>query len=163
MSSLVLGPARAAHGTVHRPSPITRQDRRTGLLLGMVFAAAIAGCANEPMSAREKGTATGAVAGNLWSKHMADKQRALEQATVGTGIDVARTDDNRLKLNIPSDFSFDTGRADIRPGMKPVLDEVARSLQAGVHIDVVGHTDNTGSVAVNQPLSVERADAVRDC
>lgn len=108
------------------------------------------------------GGAVGAVAGNLWSKHMEEKRAALARASEGTGIEVARTDDNRLKLNVPSDVSFDTGRADIKPQMRPVLDEVGRNLDASVRLTVVGHTDSTGSDAINDPLSRERAMAVRD-
>jgi outer membrane protein OmpA-like peptidoglycan-associated protein len=108
------------------------------------------------------GGALGAVAGNLWSKHMEDKQRALTKASEGTGVAVERTQDNRLKLNVPSDVSFDSGRADIKPQMRPVLDEIGRSLDAGVRVSVVGHTDSTGSDAINDPLSRERAIAVRD-
>ncbi|WP_082532726.1 OmpA family protein [Pelomonas sp. Root1237] len=108
------------------------------------------------------GGAVGAVAGNLWSKRMEDKRAALAQASQGTGVEVARTDDNRLKLNVPSDVSFDTGRADIKPQMRPVLDEIGRNLDPGVHVTVVGHTDSTGSDAINEPLSRERAAAVRD-
>ena len=108
------------------------------------------------------GGALGAVAGNLWSKRMEDKRAALERASQGTGVEVARTDDNRLRLNVPSDVSFDSGRADIKPQMRPVLDELGRNLDAGVRLTVVGHTDNTGGDAVNDPLSRERAIAVRD-
>lgn len=108
------------------------------------------------------GGAVGAVAGNLWSKHMEEKRAALARASEGTGIEVARTDDNRLKLNVPSDVSFDTGRADIKPQMRPVLDEVGRNLDPSVRLTVVGHTDSTGSDAINDPLSRERAMAVRD-
>jgi len=108
------------------------------------------------------GGALGAVTGNLWSKHMEDKRKALSQATAGTGMAVERTADNRLKLNVPSDVSFDTGSADIKPQMRPVLDEVGRSLEPGVRVTVVGHTDSTGGDAINDPLSRERAMAVRD-
>ncbi|MDR7268632.1 outer membrane protein OmpA-like peptidoglycan-associated protein [Pelomonas saccharophila] len=108
------------------------------------------------------GGAVGAVAGNLWSKRMEDKRAALAQASQGTGVEVARTDDNRLRLNVPSDVSFDTGRADIKPQMRPVLDEVGRNLDPNVHVTIVGHTDSTGSDAINDPLSRERAAAVRD-
>lgn len=108
------------------------------------------------------GGALGAVAGNLWSKHMQDKERALTKASEGTGVAVERTPDNRLKLNVPSDVSFDSGRADIKPQMRPVLDEIGRSLDATVRVSVVGHTDSTGSDAINDPLSRERAIAVRD-
>lgn len=108
------------------------------------------------------GGAVGAVAGNLWSKRMEDKRAALARASEGTGVEVARTDDNRLKLNVPSDVSFDTGRADIRPQMRPVLDEIGRNLDPGVRLTIVGHTDSTGGDGVNDPLSRERAIAVRD-
>lgn len=108
------------------------------------------------------GGAVGAVAGNLWSKHLEDKRRALAQATEGTGIAVDRTADNRLKVNVPSDVSFDTGSANIKPQMRPLLDELGRNLDAGVRVTVVGHTDSTGSDAINDPLSRDRAEAVRD-
>src|SRR5262245_26596931 len=74
------------------------------------------------------GGAIGAVAGNLWSKRMEDKRRAMEQATQGTGIDVTRTDNNELKVNVPSDFSFDVGRSNIKGNMHPVLDQFAHGL-----------------------------------
>jgi outer membrane protein OmpA-like peptidoglycan-associated protein len=108
------------------------------------------------------GGAVGAVAGNLWSKRMEDKREALAQASQGTGVEVVRTDDNRLRLNVPSDVSFDTGRADIKPQMRPVLDEIGRNLDPNVRVTVVGHTDSTGSDAINEPLSRERAVAVRE-
>lgn len=108
------------------------------------------------------GAAVGAVAGNLWSKRMEEKRAAMEQATQGTGISVARTDKNELKVNVPSDFSFTSGRSDVKPTMRPVLDEFARGLDAGMEVRVVGHTDATGSDSVNNPLSVRRAEAVRD-
>jgi outer membrane protein OmpA-like peptidoglycan-associated protein len=101
------------------------------------------------------------VAGNLWSKRMEDKRAAMERATVGTGIGVERTNDNQLKVNVPSDFSFDVGRADIKPQMRPVLDQFAHGLDPHMRVSVIGHTDNTGSDAVNDPLSRERANAVK--
>jgi outer membrane protein OmpA-like peptidoglycan-associated protein len=108
------------------------------------------------------GGALGAVAGNLWSKRMEDKRAALAKASQGTGVEVTRTEDNRLKMNIPSDVSFDVGSAAIRPEMRPVLDEIGRNLDTKTQVTIVGHTDSTGSDAVNGPLSVDRAEAVRD-
>jgi outer membrane protein OmpA-like peptidoglycan-associated protein len=108
------------------------------------------------------GGALGAVAGNLWSQRMEDKRVAMEKATQGTGIAVARTGDNQLKVNVPSDLSFDVGRADIKPGLRPVLDEFARNLDPNMLVTIVGHTDSTGGDAINNPLSVNRAAAVRD-
>lgn len=108
------------------------------------------------------GGALGAVAGNLWSKRMEDKRKAMEKATQGTGVTVDRTADNQLKVNVPSDISFDSGRADIKPELRPVLDQFAQGLDHSMNVRVVGHTDSTGSDAVNDPLSVDRARSVRE-
>jgi outer membrane protein OmpA-like peptidoglycan-associated protein len=110
------------------------------------------------------GGAIGAVAGNVWSKRQEDRRVAMEQATRGTGVDVSRTQDNQLKVNIPSDISFDTGSATIKPNMRGVLDPFANSLKddPNARVTIVGHTDSTGSEAVNNPLSIERAQSVRD-
>lgn len=137
----------------------TAQGAGTGAVAGAVIGSVTGGSAGRGALI---GGALGAVAGNLWSKRMEDKREALARASEGTGVQVARTDDNRLKLNVPSDVSFDTGRADIKPQMRPVLDEVGRNLDPNVRLTIVGHTDSTGSDAVNDPLSRERALAVRD-
>jgi outer membrane protein OmpA-like peptidoglycan-associated protein len=110
------------------------------------------------------GGAIGAVAGNVWSKRQEERRVAMEQATQGTGVDVSRTQDNQLKVNIPSDISFDTGSATIKPNMRSVLDPFANSLKddPNARVTIVGHTDSTGSDAVNNPLSIERAQSVRD-
>ena len=92
---------------------------------------------------------------------MEDKRAALAQSTQGTGIEVARTSDNQLKVNVPSDVSFDTGRSDIKPQMRQVLDQFAQGVDATMQVRVVGHTDSTGSDAINDPLSVARAESVR--
>lgn len=108
------------------------------------------------------GGAVGAVAGNLWSKRMEDKRKAMEAATQGTGIDVVRTTDDQLKVNVPADFSFDVGQSAIKPAMVPVLDKLAQGLDAQMQLQVIGHTDSSGSDAINDPLSRDRAAAVRD-
>jgi outer membrane protein OmpA-like peptidoglycan-associated protein len=161
------------------------------LTIAMCAAIAVAGCADMNMgnmSQTQKGTAVGAGVGALagaaiggdtrgavvggllgaaggyvWSRHMQDKKMAMERATMGSGVQVSQTADNQLKLNIPSDISFDTGRADIKPNMRPILDQFANGLsgQPNTEIRIIGHTDNTGSDAVNDPLSVQRAQAAR--
>lgn len=110
------------------------------------------------------GAGLGALGGYIWSKQMEDKKRAMEQATAGTGTVVTQTADNQLKLSIPNDISFDTGRADIKPNLRPILDQFAQGLgqQPSMEVRIVGHTDNTGSDAINNPLSVNRAQSARD-
>ncbi len=110
------------------------------------------------------GGAIGAVVGNIWSKKQEERKKAMEQATQGTGIEVARTADNQLKLNVPNDVSFDVNSANIKPELRTVLDAFANSLRGdpNAHLSIIGHTDSTGSDAINNPLSLERARSVRD-
>lgn len=110
------------------------------------------------------GAAVGAAGGYGWSKYMENKKQQMQQATAGTGVQVTQTADNQLKLNIPNDISFDTGRADIKPNLRPILDQFAQGLgqQPNTDVRIVGHTDSTGSDAINNPLSVSRANSVRD-
>jgi outer membrane protein OmpA-like peptidoglycan-associated protein len=110
------------------------------------------------------GTAAGGIAGNVWSNRMEAQKKQMEQATAGTGVAVTKTPDNQLKLNIPSDISFDVGRTDIKPNFRTVLDTFASGLSNNVNskVTIIGHTDGTGSDAVNNPLSINRAASVRD-
>lgn len=110
------------------------------------------------------GAAAGAVVGNIWSKRMEAQKQQMEQATRGTGVQVSQTGDNRLKLDIPSDISFDTNRSDIKPDFRPILDKFAATLNENpaTTVSIVGHTDSTGSAAINEPLSVDRASHTRD-
>lgn len=110
------------------------------------------------------GAAVGAGGGYLWSKHMEKQKAEMEQATQGTGVTVSQTADNRLKLDIPSDVSFDTNRYDIKPNLRPILDRFATTLNENpvTTVTIIGHTDSTGTDAINNPLSVNRAAATRD-
>jgi len=149
----------------------TQRHTGTGAAIGAV-AGAVLGAATSSRSDRGKGAAIGAAAGAaigagggyLWSKRMQEQRAAMEQATQGTGVEVSQTADNRLKLEIPSDISFDSGRADLKPSLRPVLDKLAAGLAGHpvTRVTIIGHTDNVGSDAVNNPLSVNRAAAVRD-
>lgn len=139
----------------------TAKGAGIGALVGAVLSSATGGSAG---TGAVIGGALGAVGGNVWSKRQEDRRAALEQATRGTGVEVSRTADDQLKLNIPNDVSFDTNSAAIRPAMRNVLDPFANSSRGDTRslIDIVGHTDSTGSDAINNPLSVNRAQSVRD-
>ncbi len=110
------------------------------------------------------GAGLGAAGGYLWSKNMEQKRLAMERATMGSGATVSQTADNQLKLNVPSDVSFDTGRADIKPAMRPILDQFASGLgsQPNTDVRIIGHTDSTGGDALNDRLSLERAQATKN-
>jgi outer membrane protein OmpA-like peptidoglycan-associated protein len=138
----------------------TQQGTGIGAGIGAVAGALIGG----NKTGAVVGGAVGALGGYVWSKHMQDKKAAMEQATAGTGVAVTQTADNQLKLNIPSDISFDTGRADIKPNLRPILDQFASGLQnqPNTEVRIIGHTDSTGSDAINNPLSLHRAESARN-
>ena len=111
------------------------------------------------------GAGIGAVAGGLvgynWKVVKDDVQKS---GASSLGIDVVEMPDGSLKVNIPSNVSFDTDKTQLKPALLPVLDSVARSLNQHQELraKVVGHTDSTGAMAHNQTLSVSRAKSVTD-
>ena len=132
-----------------------------GALAGAVLSSATGGRAG---TGAVVGAGVGALGTYIWSQNMERQKREMEQATQGTGIAVTQTQDNQLKLDIPSDISFAVGRSDIQSNFAPVLDRFAEGLRNNPNTDVriIGHTDNTGSDAVNNPLSLERAASTRN-
>jgi outer membrane protein OmpA-like peptidoglycan-associated protein len=143
----------------------TQRGTAQGAGIGAVAGAVIGQIAGRNAAAGAAiGGIAGAIAGNVWSTKMEAQRQAMEQATQGTGVDVVRTPDNQLKLNIPNDISFATGSAAIKPELRTVLTQFAKGLteNPGTLVKVIGHTDNVGSDESNQRLSVARADSVRD-
>jgi outer membrane protein OmpA-like peptidoglycan-associated protein len=110
------------------------------------------------------GTAVGAIGGYIWSKKMEESRQKMQEASRGTGIDVTRTPDDRLKLNIPADAGFATNKSDLNAPLRSVLDRFATTLNehSVTTVAIVGHTDSTGSNAINDPLSLSRAQSTRD-
>ena len=130
--------------------------------LGMAALIGLSACAS--MSETQRNAGVGALGGYVWSQRMEAQRQAMSQATSGTGVEVSRTSDDQLKLEIPSDISFDVGRSEIKPDMRPILTRFAQTLKdnSGATIRIVGHTDSTGEDSVNRPLSLGRATSARD-
>lgn len=147
----------------------TQRGTATGAGIGAGLGAIIGGTTGDGGGKRAAtgavlGGAAGALVGNIWSTRMQNQKQAMEQATQGTGVQVSQTADNRLKLEIPSDISFNTNRSDIAANFRPILDRFAATLNENpaTTVTIIGHTDNTGSDTVNNPLSVESAVNSRD-
>jgi outer membrane protein OmpA-like peptidoglycan-associated protein len=145
----------------------TQKGTATGAAVGAGAGAVVGGVADKGKGAAigaAVGAGIGAIAGNIWSKRMQAQKQEMEAATAGTGVQVSQTADNRLKIDIPSDVSFDTGRAEIKPNFRPVLDNFAASLAKNpvTTVTIIGHTDSSGTDAINNPLSINRASSARD-
>lgn len=145
----------------------TQTDTAKGAGLGAVAGAllgAATGGSKGAATGAVLGAGAGAVGGYVWSNKMQEQKKQMEAATAGTGIGVSQTNDNRLKLDVPADAGFATGRSTVSPTLQRVLGQFAGTLNANpvTAVAIVGHTDSTGSDAVNNPLSFDRANATRD-
>ena len=148
-------------------TPEQQQGTARGAAIGAI-AGAVLGAATDGSDGALRGAAigagAGAIGGHIWSTRMEEQKRQMEASTRGTGVEVTQTADNQLKLNIPSDISFGVNRADIQPNFRPILDTFAQGMLRNpeARVRIIGHTDSTGSDAINNPLSVNRAASVRD-
>ncbi len=107
------------------------------------------------------GAGIGAIAGGAVGAYMDRQEAELRRKTAGTGVDVLRQGDD-LVLRMPSGITFPVDNYTIQPQFRTTLDNVASTLASynQTYIDVLGHTDSTGSDAYNQTLSVNRATSV---
>ncbi|MBL8789482.1 MAG: OmpA family protein [Rhizobiales bacterium] len=107
------------------------------------------------------GAGIGALAGGGVGVYMDNQETKLRQQLQNTGVSVTR-DGDRIILNMPSNITFDTDRADIQPAFFSTLNSVALVLKEYDKslVDVVGHTDSDGSADYNLDLSRRRANAV---
>jgi len=101
------------------------------------------------------GGTTGAIIGRKMDKQAEELQNSMKNAKVervGEGI----------KITFDSGILFDTNSATLRPVSLSEVDKLAATLlkYPDTNVLVEGHTDSSGSDAINQPLSERRAQAV---
>ena len=145
----------------------TQRRTATGAGIGSAVGAVIGGSQSGGKGVRNGaliGGAAAALGTYIWSSRMEEQKRAMEESTQGTGVQVTQTDENLLRLDIPSDISFAVNRSDIRSDFRPILDRFAQTLVSNpaATVQIIGHTDSTGSDAINNPLSINRAASTRD-
>lgn len=107
------------------------------------------------------GAGIGGLAGAGIGRYMDNQEKKLREQTAGTGVNVVRDGDN-LILDIPSEITFAVDSSTVNPQFGATLDQVSATLSEfeQTYIDVLGHTDSTGSDSYNQGLSERRASSV---
>ena len=111
------------------------------------------------------GTAVGATTGAIIGKQMdkaAEKAAAIENAKVEAITDA--NDLQAVKITFDSGILFDLNKSSLNKSSKDALEKFSLILVENPSMDVAvfGHTDNTGSLEVNQRVSKERAQSVAD-
>jgi len=138
---------------------------RTGALIGAGIGA-VAGLLSggDAVERRQRalvGVGVGGLAGAGIGAYQDRQEAALRKSLAGSGVDVVRQGDN-ITLNMPGNVTFAFNSSNLDPKFYPVLNNVAGTLSEynQTVVEVAGHTDNVGSDAYNQTLSVQRASAV---
>ena len=130
----------------------------TGAVVGALAGAATG---NDPRIAALIGAGLGGLTGAAVGHYMDQQEAELRAQLQSTGVSVNRVG-NQIILNMPSNITFDTDSATVKPDFNQTLVSVGLVLKKfnKTIVDVYGHTDNTGTEAHNQDLSQRRAVSV---
>jgi outer membrane protein OmpA-like peptidoglycan-associated protein len=103
------------------------------------------------------GGATGALIGNKM-----DKQRKELEKIEGAKVETANNGE-AIKVTFESGILFATNSSTLSNASKVSLVKFAESLKTNpdTNVEIFGHTDDTGSDAINIPLSQQRAASVQ--
>ncbi|WP_061240970.1 OmpA family protein [Ectopseudomonas composti] len=153
-------------GCTTNPYTGESQAGKAGIYGGVgAVTGAVIGAATSSKKDRAKGAligaAVGGAAGGGYGYYVDTQEAKLRQTLQGTGVQVQRHGDD-LKLIMPGNITFASNSADISSSFYPTLNSLVLVFKEfdknGVNI--VGHTDSTGSQELNQSLSQRRAQSV---
>jgi outer membrane protein OmpA-like peptidoglycan-associated protein len=135
----------------------TAKGTGIGAVGGAIAGAIFGGSRKSVLIGAGIGALAGGVAGNYMDKQEAELRTRLQN----TGVSVTRVGDS-IVLNMPGNITFATDSSNISADFYEVLDSVALVINEfeKTYVDVIGHTDSTGSAEYNQQLSVARAGSV---
>ena len=130
---------------------------------GAVLGAVVGKLAGNTIVGAAVGTAVGAGTGAIIGKHM-DKVKAEAEAVKNAQVETI-TDANGLqgvKVTFDSGILFATNSSTLNSASQNTIKQIADVLKSNSDVDVAifGHTDNTGTDAINDPLSLKRAQSV---
>ena len=157
----------AAMGLTACESPTTRiQDpnyrTQNGAVVGALGGAVLGSMLSDHKGA---GALRGAAIGGLLGAGIGanlDAQAADMRARLGNPNVTVTNMGGYLLVNLPDDVLFATGSATLRPDLQGEIRSIAANLitYPDSNIEVVGHTDNVGTIALNMDLSQRRAYSV---
>lgn len=138
---------------------------KQGAVIG-ALAGAVIGNQAKNKNGKVIGAALGGIVGYKVGQYQDEQQKELEAALANelaaNMIDIQRLENDVLRVNLSSEASFDVNRADLKTPFYPALDKIAEVVGKydQTLINVIGHTDSSGSEQYNQVLSERRSAAV---
>ena len=107
------------------------------------------------------GAGAGALVGAGSGAYMDVQAKRLRQELLGTGVQVI-SQNGQVQLIMPGNITFGSNEVTIQPSFAPTLNSIAKVIKEynKTMVHIVGYTDNTGSLAYNNTLSLRRANAV---
>ena len=107
------------------------------------------------------GAGVGLLAGAAVGNYLDNQEADLKKKLAGTGATV-QNDGSKLLVTLPANVTFATDSATIQPQFHAALTKFSGTLNQypQSYINVIGHTDSTGSESYNQKLSETRAQSV---
>ncbi len=149
------------------PRPLTETEKGVGI--GAATGAAIGALvSNKSGQGAALGAVGGAVVGGLIGNYMEqqrrDFQKVLANEIAAGQIRLERISEGELLVGMTGETAFEVDSDQIKPGFYSTMDKIAAVVNryGKTRLDIVGHTDDTGSAAHNQALSERRAGAVED-
>lgn len=157
----IFAAAGCSTGYAPPPPPVARPAAFTPLGLGASYLASDAIGGYMARAAKLRAAKIRPLTPTAAYDYVARAERDLRRQTVGIGVDVIRVG-NGLLIRIPATLTFDSGSSSIKPQFDATLSEVARTLKTYNQsmVDVLAHTDTTGSPEHNLALSQKRASSV---
>jgi len=132
---------------------------------GAVLGAIVGKIAGNTAVGAAVGTAVGAGTGALIGKHM-DKVKAQAEAVQNAQVSEVQDANgfDAVKVTFDSGILFATNSSTLSSSANNCISQIANVLKSNGDVDVAifGHTDSTGSDAINDPLSLKRAQSVQN-
>ncbi len=138
-------------------------NERTGAIAGALLGGTLAGTSkgDDKLAKGVVGAVIGGAVGGLIGQSLDAQAADLNRDIVNDRVKIIN-EGNQLRVVMPEGILFATDSAAVNPSIQNDLYAVADNLNQypNTRVEVVGHTDNTGSAAYNQDLSERRAGAV---
>ena len=147
--------------------PVTgeREPNRTanGAIIGAIVGAAAGTLAGgDDRRNAMIGAGIGALGGAAIGNYMDRTYQNLRERLAGTGVNVERVSQSRIRLIFPADLTFDFNRDTVKSQFVGTLRDPGGVLRTydQTTVDVIGHADSVGPDDYNLDLSQRRADNV---